>query len=263
MFNLLWSRAAQAAVATFAVGASLTVCVPLALADDRILSVGQYAFDSDSNTVRVQSGDTFLVDLAANRSYVCEAFASQGNTNFDWSTTVVGTGAAAPTVTAEAIGDVVPIAAGELGGIADNRIAMTPTVKDRYRLTVQNAASGGENVRMRCLATTLFGSFNTVANDLNYLELSNLGNQAITVVVSAVSSDGSTAINAVPYSIPSQRRFDVNLHEPIGAGKYGFVRVTHNAPLGTLQGVVSQYQTSGSTFALTATIPLTTLDPRP
>lgn len=232
-----------------------------AFAIERLLSIGQNGFDAGTEVIQVQANDTFLIDLAASRSYVCEGIATVTDSDFDWDTSVVGTTTGNTTpITATATGDVVPIVAGETGGVIDNRISVTPTVTDRYRITVASARSGGEPVRVRCFATTLFGDFNTNVNDFNFLELKNIGNKTITGTITAIDFAGNVALNAVEFSVAAQRRFDIDLHTPVGADKYGIVRVTHNAPLGTLVGTVSQYQGTVTDFSLTATVPMVPFD---
>ncbi len=243
----------------FAMLGCATLIASPAYAASHLLSVGHNASDGSSGDVLlVQANDTFQVDLIANRSYACEAFAIDTASDFDWSQSVVGTSAGSPeTVIARMAGALDPIVAGESGGTADNRITFTPTTTDRFRLTVQSAKSGGEFVRVRCLATTLYGGFNTNVNDFNYLELTNTSNGQISGTITAVTTDGTVVINAATFTIDPQRRFDIDIHSAAGADKYGLIRVTHNGPYDALKGVVSQYQGTSANFTLTATIPLT------
>lgn len=234
-----------------------------AYAVERLLSIGNNAGDVNPSGqgITVNTGDTFLIDLGADRSYACEGFASDIDSNFDWSTAVVGTTGSEEAVTATTAGNIVPIVAGETGGTADNRIVLTPSTTDRFRITVASAKGSGEVVKIRCLATTLFGGFNTNTNDYNFLELTNRGNQAFAGTITAIDYNGTVAINKAPFTVPAQRRVDIDIHTATGANRYGTIIVTSNAPLGTLIGAVSQYEAPGNSnnennFSLTTTIPL-------
>ena len=174
-----------------------------------------------------------------------------------------GTTGTPETITARKAGTIVPQIGGETGGNDDNRLTFTPTSTDRFVLTVANAKVGGEQVRVRCLATTLFGGYNTNVNDFNFLELTNIGNQTLNGTITATNFDGTVVINAQSFSVAAQRRADVDLHTPVGVDKFGVVRVTHDGPLGTLKGNVSQYKGIVSDFTLTDAAPLEPFDQRP
>ena len=256
--NILKTYRARSVLPTFGLLIALT---SPAFAVERLLSIGNNAADASNSGegITVNSGDTFLVDLAANRSYSCEGFATDVDSNFDWSTAVVGTTGAEEAVTATGAGNVVPIVAGETGGTTDNRIVLTPSTTDRFRITVANSKGGGEVVKIRCLATTLFGSFNTNTNDFNFLELTNRGNQPIVGTITATDFNGTVAINKVAFTVPAQRRVDIDIHTAVGENKFGTIVVTANAPLGTLMGAVSQYEVNSNSsngFSLTTNIPL-------
>ena len=253
----------------FVLGAALNAALLFTMnssanAADFILSIGHDASETSSGLVTVEAGDRFFIDLSASRSYACEGIPTDAATTFDWDATVTGTTGGTPeSVTARLAGAIVPQVGGETGGNADNRITLTPTTTDRFILTVAAAKGGGELVRVRCFATTLFGGYNTNVNDFNFLELTNTGNATINGTITAINFDGTTVINAQAFSVPSQRRVDVDLHTPAGADKFGLVRVTTDGPLGTLQAVVSQYAGTVSNFVLTGSAPLVPFDQRP
>ncbi len=235
-----------------------------ALSDDFILSVGNNATSSEGDVVVVETGDRFFVDLSASRSYDCQAVPTDPLTEFDWDSAVVGTTGGTPeNITAREAGAIVPQIGGESGGNADNRLTLTPTTTDRFILTVEDAKTGGEVVRVRCFATTLFGGYNTNVNDFNFLELTNIGNATLNGTITATNFDGTVVINAQAFSVAAQRRVDIDLHTPAGTDKFGVVRVTHDGPLGTLQGNVSQYSGTVSSFGLTGSAPLVPFDQRP
>lgn len=214
--------------------AALITATP-AFAADRVVTIGI------QQELVLESSDAILVDLEADRSYACEGVPLTIATDFDFSNQVVGQGASPLTFTARFGGDISPIVGGEVGDRTDNRVIVTPTQSDRYRIEIEGAAVGGESVLIRCYETTLFGGFNTNVNDFNFLELTNIGNATITARVSAIEFDDTVALNNAEFAVPAGQRVDVSLHDFAGMNKFGFVRVTHDAPLGTLNGAVSQY----------------------
>lgn len=245
------------------VAALITVSSSPAFAVDYILSIGHDASTDSGGQVTVQTGDRFLIDFSASRSYACDAIPTASTTDFDWSATVTGQGVTAESITARLAGAIVPQTGGESGGNADNRLTLTPTTTDRFALTVANTAVGGETIRVRCYATTLFGGYNTNVNDFNFLELTNIGNQTISGTITAINFDGTTVINAQAFSVPAQRRVDVDLHTPAGADKFGLVRVTTDGPFGTLLGNVSQYSGTVTSFSLQTSDALVPFDQKP
>ncbi len=222
-----------------------------------ILTIG------NSATYTVQTGDKFLIDLGASRSYACEAVPLDPLTEFDFDQAVVGQATSGESIQAKFAGSIVPQIGGETGGNADNRVTVTPTTTDRFALTVATAKSGGELVEVRCYATTLFGGYNTNVNDFNFLELTNTGNQTLSGTITAINFDGTTVIDGLAFSVPAQRRVDVDLHSPAGPNKFGLVRVTTDGPLGTLQANVSQYSGTVSNFSLQGSAPLVAFEQKP
>ncbi|MFN8389551.1 MAG: hypothetical protein U0136_04610 [Bdellovibrionota bacterium] len=230
-------------------------------AADHLLSTGHNELDT---TITVNATDTFHVDLTANHSYACDAIPFDAASDFDWSTTVQGTASGSPeSIVARTAGSITPVITGESNGVADNRIVFTPTTSDRFVLTVQSAKSGGEDVRIRCLDTTLYGGFNTNVNDFNFLELTNVSNAQITAKVTAINYDGTVAINGQSVVIDPTRRLDVDIHTPAGANKYGMIIVTHNGPAGALKGNVSQYSGNVNNFDLAGSEPLRPIEQNP
>lgn len=228
-----------------------------AYATDYLLTVGKNGFTTNNDSILVQANDRFFIDFTAGRSYSCEGVPQDAASDFDWNQTVQGTAVSNPeTILARLAGTLEPAITGEASTSSDNRLTFTPTTTDRFRLTVQSAKSGGELVKVQCTETTLFGDFNTNVNDFNYLELTNLSNASISGTITAITSDGTVAVNAATFTIAPDRRFDVDLHSAVGADKYGLVRVTQNGPAGALKAIVSQYQGTPTNFTLTATIPL-------
>ncbi len=246
-------------------GLGLMVSAENASATDYLVTLGNSSGSLEN--IQVVEGDRFLVDFAANRSYYCEGIPVSNNTNFDMSTGIDqldAGGNVVSTLNGREIGTIPPPVTGDVGDSGDNRLSLIPTVTARYRFTVSSAALGGELVKFRCFATTLFSGYNTVANDFNYLELTNIGNATCNALVSLVDNSGTPIVTNEALSVAAQRRADYDVHSKVGAAKFGFVRITHDCPLGTLQGLVSQYDlaSTGGSFSLTASLPLTTFDQR-
>ena len=230
---------------------------------DSLLSVGNNTATSGTS-LTVNTGDNFLVDLEAGKSYSCEAIPLSTTSLFDFDTTVTGTtGGTPPSIISRETGALSPAVTGESGDSADNRLSFLVATSDRYQLNVAAAAGGGEVVRVRCLDTTLYGGYNTNVNDFNFLELSNISNSTITGTTTATNFDGSVVINAQPFSVAAGRRVDVDIHTLAGADKFGILKVTHDGPSGAIQGNVSQYAGTVSNFSLSVSTPLRPVEQNP
>lgn len=223
---------------------AVLLTVTPAVAVDRVVTVGA------QQELTLNVADAILIDMEADRSYSCEAVPLGEATNFDFSNQVVGQGTSGLTFTGRHGGEISPIVGGESGDLADNRVIVTPTQSDRYRIEVASAATGGETVLIRCFATTLFGGFNTNVNDFNFLELTNTSNAEIVALVTAIEFDGTVALDNTSFTVPAGQRVDVSLHDFAGMNRFGVVRVTHNGPLGSLVAAVSQYFGTVSDFRL-------------
>lgn len=232
-------------------------------AADSLLSVGNSTATSGSS-LTVNTGDHFLVDFEAGKSYSCEGIPVSPTTLFDFDTTVAGTtGGTPPSITARSTGALTPPITGESGDSANNRLSFIVTTADRYQLTVAAAEGGGETIRPRCLETTLYGGYNTNVNDFNFLELTNVSSAAITGKITATNFDGTTVINGQSFTVPAGQRIDIDVHTPAGADKFGSIRVAHDGSYGSLQANLSQYAGSVSNFALSASLPLRPIEQNP
>ncbi len=85
------------------------------------------------------------------------------------------------------------------------------------------------------------------------MELTNIGNADVVAKVTAVTFDGTVALDNFSVTIPAGQRKDVSIHDTAGSDVFGVVRVTHDAPFGTLLGVVSQYSGDVTDFKLGGT----------
>lgn len=115
------------------------------------------------------------------------------------------------------------------------------------------------NLRIKCDNTTLYGGFNTVAGEFNFLEITNIAGGASEVrVVATDSTDLDKTLYDVRIPLTSART-DVDLHSHVGAGKFGALKLLHNGPAGSVQAAVSEYKiisTSPLNFQLIGRIPL-------
>ena len=199
-------------------------------------------------------GQAIVSYFEANRSYACDALPSTSTSNIAFASQIGILGGAALTVTFR--GDTTPAItiSGEDSNQANNRIAFTPDASGKYELPITTTVSQGEDVRIDCAETSLYGGYNTNINNFNFLELTNITNQTISGAWTAVNWNGSFFIGT--FVIPAGNRQDISLHDVVGAGKYGSLIVTHDGPVGALVGNVSQYKGSATEFSLSATLPL-------
>ena len=253
----VWISAGVTALAVFGQAGS-------ALAADYLVTLGNSSGSTEN--IVVGAGDRILVDFAASRSYYCEAIPVATDTDLDLSTSVErldGAGNTAETLTGREIGSVPAPITADVGDSGDNRISLIPTTTGRYRFTLASTRGGGESAKLRCFATTLFAPFNTTVNEFNFLELTNIGNATCNVFVSIVDQAGVAISTNIAGSVPAGQRRDFDIHSSAGPNRFGFVRVTHDCPLGTLGGGVSQYSGTVTDFELSVSLPLTTFDQRP
>ncbi len=228
-----------------------------AFAISTFLSVGNNTSASGSS-LTVNAADIFVIDFEADKSYSCEAIPTDIDSNFDFDTTLDGTtGTTPPTISARSTGNMTPAITGESGDAGNNRLSFITATADRYQITVTNAKVGGEVVRVRCLETTLYGGYNTNVNDFNFLELTNTSDDSISGTITATNFDGEVVIDEDDFTVAANSRSDIDIHTAAGTDKFGIIKVVHNGPFGSLQGVVSQYSGSVSDFDLSTSTPLT------
>lgn len=210
---------------------------------------------------------TFLTTLEPGRSYACTVLGNDFLSTLDIISVV---DPSANAVSFSSIGSVTPAVLD--GTPANNRISVKPSgtgtqTAGVYQVGVNNSTvalfgspppTQAVPARFDCVETTLYGGFNTNVNDFNFLELINITNTAISGNITATNTDGTVVINNQAFTVQPNRRSDIDIHTPAGPLKYGLIKVTHNAPLGGLQALVSQYDGNISNFVLTASIPMNT-----
>ncbi len=241
----------------FAIAAGIAAPV----AADTIIPGYGTAGSTDLITLDPSSSASVPIALEAGRSYECSA-----DSTFDTSDPTlvlfgVGGGLADPTANRIVQrGNTAPIL-GTSAAALSNRISFTPVASGLHYISIINDRFVPNSVKLRCMETTLYGGFNTNANRYNFLELNNITGDTITGQVRAFNYNG-TQVLSTTFSVNANRRFDVNLHDSTGANLYGSLIVTHDGPLGALQGNVSQYSGTASELILRASVPLSIRDQR-
>lgn len=216
---------------------------------------------TDNTTIDPSSFVSVAIALDAGRSYECSADSSFSTSEPSLTLFAPGGGLADPTANKiVARGNTAPII-GVSNLALGTRLSFTPATAGLHRLTIINDLGAPNPVKIRCMETTIYGGFNTNANPFNFLELTNVTGDTIAGRVRAFHYDGTQVLDT-SFSILANRRFDINLHDSTGPNLYGSVVVTHDGPLGALQGNVSQYSGSASDLTLRASVALSIRDQR-
>lgn len=219
------------------------------------VTVGSRSADT-SGVITAAATDTIKVQFEAGRSYACTAAPRSSVSEFDFSTNIIDPSA---TRVARKCGNISPVVTTPTAtdsGFDDNRLCFTALESGIHTITVETAVGGGEVVRIECLETTLFGGYNTNVNDFNFLELENTTGATITAKVTAKTNSGTTVIDAQEVEIDAGERADVDIHQAAGTDVFGPIIVTHDGPLGALQGRTSLYTGDVSDFNLNGQTPL-------
>jgi hypothetical protein len=199
---------------------------------------------------------TFATWMEARRSYECTLVG--GITNGGLSFTNSG-GPSGSSVTPTACGLITPriaVPTTDSDGAANNRLCLIADVSGRYTFTAETVHSSKENVRFECIETTIYGGYNTNANDFNFLEIINTTSTTLNYTIYAVNWDGTVVLDNVPGTVAANQRVDIDIHSSAGANMFGMIQVSHDGPYGALQAAVSQYTGPVSTLTLRASIPL-------
>lgn len=200
----------------------------------------------------VNDNDNVNMTFQFGRSYCCEGWTENAIQPFTFSRVKDNAGITLPSAVARGLAS--PI----LGNGLDTSRALS-----RFCFTGELAPSGDDsqiarcevdltvprnNVTFRTYETTLVGGFNTSVTDFNFLEITNTLNANINddgVVSGRVIARNAltdTVVLNTTFEVNPGDRIDINLHEPAGAGVFGPLEITHDAPLGALQATVSQYR---------------------
>jgi hypothetical protein len=214
--------------------------------------------DTDTDT---DDGDVTLAYLEADLSYCCNFLPNaRGISITEVSTTaelispidfsVLGT------ITAVDRQDVSPILSNDFqSGTSGGRLCLIPTSTGLHRFTITNISVDNQSVTTKCNETSLFGGYNTNANPYNFLEISNITNKTITGKIYATNFDGTVVINGTAFSVESENRIDINIHDAAGPNVYGLIKIVHDGPLGALLANTSYYTGPVTALELKGTVP--------
>jgi hypothetical protein len=138
-----------------------------------------------------------------------------------------------------------------------------------YDFPVQSSTrtpgSSFNELQVACEDTTMFGGFNTVVTELNYLEMINTTGQPISAHIYGFreTTGGEKVIDAdvsIPGGAGTPRRVDFDIHSVVGPGAFGTLVITSDAPKGSLNVNVAQYRITSRNpfnFELVARNPVT------
>jgi hypothetical protein len=223
---------------------SLIIAVSsVCLAQNIELSMEETAsFDSLSNTTG------FFARVIENKSYCCQVWTNgefSGLPSFDVITMAEGT--------LDFIsdrGEVSPyIGAGNAPEAARKCFVASPNNgfnNSFITLGITSGASLIPNANVRCSETTLYGGFNTVVTDFNFIEVTNtlIDTEKDEVIRFRITARGTiagvTILDQIIDINPSQR-IDIDVHSTAG-NDFGPVVITHNGPPGSLRAVNAQYR---------------------
>jgi hypothetical protein len=113
-------------------------------------------------------------------------------------------------------------------------------------LDIEANATPIPNARVLCKETTLYGGFNTVVTDFNFIEITNtltntdINSEVVVKVIANGTIAGAEVLNTTITLQPGQRQ-DVNIHSS-AANDFGPVILTHNGPQGSIRAVNAQYR---------------------
>lgn len=202
------------------------------------------------------SGDTVGFTAVTDRSYFCRSVASDGAQHVAFDTTVAQNGGS-QSASANLLG------AADGGRAAEEAFGIVAFATGTLFNVLTSATSGtgssfGAIAMIQCFETSLYGNFNTItnANNVNYLEIKNISNVAVTVQVILYTPQG-TAFSRLGRTLAANERQDIAIHEITAAqNTYGSIVLSHNGPLGGIVANLSKYRFDGVNMVITATEPL-------
>ena len=102
------------------------------------------------------------------------------------------------------------------------------------------------DARLRCQDTTLYGGFNTVVTDFNFIEVTNTSiatdvSSVISVNVRATGTLAAAQVLNQTFTLAPGARKDVDVHSVAGSD-FGPVTITHNGAPGSIRAVNVQYR---------------------
>lgn len=186
----------------------------------------------------------FNVRTAPKKSYCCEAISMDVKPQM--TEMVANSG---PSTTIHHRGDYEPILMEESEANTKGRICFTSEDATTYTGTVETACGCDyfDSLQITCTETTLYGGFNTIAGEINFLEITNRSNKAVTLHIRGYSStDNSEKVN-LKITLPENNtapvsRADIDIHTHVGPASFGSLHITHDAPKGTISATLATYK---------------------
>ncbi len=220
---------------------TLALLVPISAMAQAVRIPGNYSTTQIEKDV--PSAILFGFSYEGGRSYCCNILFSPGTTvaSVTGPSGSVNRSRTTPDMTNNAFG----------------RFCYIPSQDGNQGLTASGISPTGmaTEIEMKCVETSLYGGFNTSVNNFNFLEITNTSNSSISGFIYATSFDGSSVINAQPFTIASNNRLDIDIHTPAGANKFGTIKVVHDGPFGSILATTSYYKGTTVDFTLTGTVP--------
>lgn len=119
----------------------------------------------------------------------------------------------------------------------------------RFQLTVNrsNVTPGSTfaDLAIHCDETSLYGGYNTVVTELNYLEIVNTTVLALNAHLYGYDASSGDLVIDATITLPGgagPRRTDIDLHSLVGQGKFGSLVLAHDGPKGAVKADVAQYR---------------------
>lgn len=185
-------------------------------------------------------GDRLFVPVTPSRSYCCELWGVGVNDEYPGALGFMN-----PVFNGAARGHSAPALNSQSNSSRLcflNRYFGRPT--QAYTVLTVALASGETSVQ--CYETTLFGSYNTMATDFNFLELtSTLSGHALNNQLYVEIEGRRANVPHRPFTrsliIEAGQRVDIDLHSIVGKD-FGPIVIRHNGPKGALQARTGQYK---------------------
>ncbi len=206
---------------------------------------------ASGSLVTLSEDDTIDVQLHANRSYECavltNALLPASDDYFAFTSTAVDPDGAS--VTLAQTGTNYPGALPRANGVqtverARVRVNLIAQKTGRYRFSVEEVSetspSGSASVTVQCRETTLLGGYNRFFAGVVIVEIQSLADVDQSVFVTIVDSNGNTQVDNQEFTAQSNTRTDL-IFSDLPAQNFGQIRITHNAPFGSLRGIVAEY----------------------
>ncbi len=203
------------------------------------------------------AGDIVHVPGMVDNSYYCRASIFTMGDNVVFESSITGPNSTEPTLVFRGLADG-GYTSFEKGSFAFIALASGTNIVSVSTNSSGTGTSDSARALLECFNTTLFGNFNTVtiANPVNYLEISNVSNVSVNALV-VIKGYNGTEISRQTVTLAAGTRQDIGIHDISGASNtFGSVSVAHTGTIGSIRANVSKYTFNGGVLAITATEPL-------